>query len=88
MSLKDRAMDRCCWNSKWQCSVTVCCGDLMALSGGGARWARGASKGDFSCWVGLVVRAAIQADRTLDFCGFCDGDRDVVDLNILQTAKE
>lgn len=49
--------------------------------------ALGTSKGDFSCCVGLVVRAAIQADRTLGFCGFCDGDRDVVDLKILQTAK-
>lgn len=68
-------------------AVSACCAGLTALNGGGVHLAGGTSKGD-SCCVGLVVRAAIQADRTLDFCGFCDGDRNMVDLNILQTAKK
>lgn len=51
------------------------------------RWVLCAFKGAFSCHAGLVVRATIQADGSLNFCGFSDGDRDVVDLNILQTAK-
>lgn len=67
------------------CQCVLCW--LDGFDGGGVHLAGGTSKGE-SCCVGLVVRAAIQADRTLDFCGFCDGDRDMVDLNILQTAKK
>lgn len=36
----------------------------------------------------LVVRTAIQTDSPLDFHGFSDRDRNVVDLNILYTAKK
>lgn len=52
------------------------------------RWVLGAFKGEFSCCVGLVVRATIQTDGSVDFRSLSDGDRGVVDLNILQTAKK
>lgn len=88
MSLKDRVTGGVV-GTQTDIALSMCtCANWMALNGGGVHLAGGTSKGDFSCCVRLVVRAAIQADRTLDFCGFCDGDRDMVDLNILQTAKK